>query len=389
MLRNSIPGLLLVGGAPYFAPATSQHKHLARAWRKAGGRVLYLEIGGEAEPINKRLSSGQTVAQAEDGIFVMRLEAAFGLPWSFPEILRKFNLRSFLPRVKQALNELRFERGKFVALYYGWFWDGWLGELGAQADVYDCIDEHRASVPVSGKPRLQRHVWDAECRMLKKTDLLLVTSEVLLEARAALVKNSHVLPHAVDIESFKPCVSGLLEEPSELAALKRPRLVLSGNLQPKLDFRVLEQLAAGRPDWNLLMIGRREKGTELPGERANLKWLGPKPFQELPAYLAHVDVGLVPLLDTPYNRASSPLKVLEYLAAGLPVVTSVNPVTLEWQRAHPETVWLVAPGGDWMAACEQALAAGRLRSRNEIHEAVKHRTYEDRVGKIWALVRNP
>ena len=146
---------------------------------------------------------------------------------------------------------------------------------------------------------------------------------------------------------------------------------------------MLEQLAERRPDWNIVMVGRREKSTALPAERDNLKWLGAKPFKALPAYLANVDVGLVPLLNSAYNRASAPLKVLEYLAAGLPVVSSVNPVTEKWQRDYPDVVWLVGSGGDWGSACEKALEAGNRRSRTEIQEAVVNQTYENRAARIW------
>jgi teichuronic acid biosynthesis glycosyltransferase TuaH len=59
--------------------------------------------------------------------------------------------------------------------------------------------------------------------------------------------------------------------------------------------------------------------------RPNVEWVGPKRFDELPSYLRIIDVGLLPYTDSAFNRASFPLKTLEYLAAGRPVVATTLP----------------------------------------------------------------
>jgi teichuronic acid biosynthesis glycosyltransferase TuaH len=63
--------------------------------------------------------------------------------------------------------------------------------------------------------------------------------------------------------------------------------------------------------------------------RPNVEWVGPKRFDELPSYLRIIDVGLLPYVDSAFNRASFPLKTLEYLAAGRPVVATTLPV-IRW-----------------------------------------------------------
>lgn len=387
MSERAIPDLLLVGGPPFFAETSSPRRLLARAWRRLGGRVLYVELMGDREPFRRRAIEKGRPVEAEPGLWVERLEGPLGLPWSYPEALRRHNLRLRLRSVREATERVGFERNQFIALLYGWYWDDWIGRLGARKYVYDCIDEHRAYAHVAGRPRRVAHVWAAEKRMLEKVDLLAVTSETLLTDRAPVAKSHLFLPHAVDTVGYEGSVRGGLDEPAGLGELPRPRAVLMGNMQPKLDFAVVESLASKRPDWGVALVGPVERYTQLPEERANLKHFGKQPYETLPRFLRHTQVGLIPLLDNAYNKASSPLKLLEYLAGGLPVVASRNPIIEPWAKKHPDIVHAVPSGDDWVGACEAAFEAGEKLGRKAIAKLVQDRTYEARIRTLLAALK--
>jgi glycosyltransferase involved in cell wall biosynthesis len=98
-----------------------------------------------------------------------------------------------------------------------------------------------------------------------------------------------------------------------------------GHLSDRIDVRYLEAIAARGHD--LLLVGPGPSSGLGDGLRAlvgrsNVEWVGPQEFARLPRYLRMVDVGLVPYADTPFNHASFPLKALEYLAAGRPVLST-------------------------------------------------------------------
>lgn len=386
----ALPSLVLIGGPPFFGATSSVQQRMALAWHRLGGRVLYLELGGSAAPIRSRLDEvNRRCAEAQPGLHVMRLRALPGLPWSYPDSVRRMNLRRNLPAVLETIEELGFVSGRFVALYYGWYWEEWLEALQPLTHVYDCIDEHRAYPHIVEKPAHVKYVWEHERRMLARADLLAATSAALLEERAALTRRSLLLPNAVDSEAWRASAenSDCLQLPSDLAELPEPRIVLLGHLQPKLDFAAVDALARAREDAGIAMIGPKERGTRLPKDRANLRWLGAKPYDQVSAYLAHANAGLLPLLPTPYNRASCPLKLFEYLAAGLPVAASRIPAAEELERLRPFAVHLSGDAQDLPRAVTAALNANKTHTRQEFRACVKDRTWEQRVRNLLDALR--
>ncbi|MBE7467033.1 MAG: glycosyltransferase [Planctomycetes bacterium] len=385
-----LPDLLLVGGTPYFSPYPSPRPHFARAWNALGGRVLYVEVGGPAAFYRERLrqSGGEEPVQDRPGLFVWRFEKFLGLPYSYPDFTRRWNLQFRLPALKRMLERIGFADDRFVALYYGWWWAEWMEGLRASHHVYDCVDEHRAYPDFDGNPDRAAYVWEQEVRMLERTDLLLATSPALLDDRIEHVNAWRYLPHAVDLEAYAPCIDSMLPEPGDLELLPQPRAMVMGTLTAKLDFGALEHLAAAMPAGSVVLVGPPGRGVKPRAMDARLKWLGPKPAVMLPSYFAYAQAGMIPLLPTPFNYGSSPLKLLEYLAAGLPVVASRNPVTEEMAQAAPG-VFLADSAAEFPEALRLALEAGERLGRAEIRKAVEGRSYAARALELAEALAAP
>src|SRR5512132_3603441 len=99
-------------------------------------------------------------------------------------------------------------------------------------------------------------------------------------------------------------------------------------MSDRIDLAMLDAVASSGV--SLLLVGPRQATFEIAKldrllSLPNVQWVGPKEFQELPSYLRVIDVGLTPYTQSDFNRASFPLKTLEYLAAGRPVVASDLP----------------------------------------------------------------
>ena len=130
-------------------------------------------------------------------------------------------------------------------------------------------------------------------------------------------KRSTLLRNGVDLSRFERYA----EEPEDIKSILYPRLGYVGVLSQWVDFGLLLELARGNPAWHLVLIGAPYE-TEIPQQLKSLRnvhFLGPRGAQEVPAYLAHFDVGLLA-----YRRGTDQdsMKVFEYLAAGLPVAGS-------------------------------------------------------------------
>jgi glycosyltransferase involved in cell wall biosynthesis len=145
------------------------------------------------------------------------------------------------------------------------------------------------------------------------------------------------------------------------AALRRPRLGYAGPIDDRLDRTLLAAVAARRPDWSLVLIGPLADARALPAA-PNIHHLGMKSHEELPDYLGGWDAAMLPLARPPGPRFLGPIATPEYLAAGLPVVsTPINDVVRPY--GVNGLVKIAETPEAFVAAAQAALAMDRARHR--------------------------
>ena len=147
-----------------------------------------------------------------------------------------------------------------------------------------------------------------------------------------------------------------LNDPADQAALPHPRLGFYGVIDERFDTALIAEVARRRPEWALVLLGPVVKleESELP-RAANIHYLGMKTYAELPAYLAHWDVALMPFARNAATEFISPTKTPEYLAAGVPVVsTAIRDVVRPY--GEQALVRIADTADDFEAACAAALA---------------------------------
>ena len=129
------------------------------------------------------------------------------------------------------------------------------------------------------------------------------------------------LPHGVDYELFS-CEN--LEKTSieVLEKIKKPIIGLVGNLDPRIDISAIAYLAKRFPQCSFVLIGRIVVSAARLEEFDNVHLLGQVPYSELPLYMRYFDVGLIPYILGDITKAINPLKMMEYYAAGMPVISS-------------------------------------------------------------------
>ncbi|MCC6339707.1 MAG: glycosyltransferase [Acidimicrobiia bacterium] len=164
---------------------------------------------------------------------------------------------------------------------------------------------------------------------LEEADLVVAASPVLAERWRTLGRDPVLVPNGCDVDTFAAVDAE--PWPSDVV-LPPPIAGFVGHLSHRIDVSLLEEVA--RRGNSLLIVGPRQNGFDMTRVDAllalpNVQWVGPRSFEALPAYLRAIDVGLVPYAASGFNRASFPLKVLEYLAAGRGVVSTPLP-SVEW-----------------------------------------------------------
>jgi glycosyltransferase involved in cell wall biosynthesis len=209
---------------------------------------------------------------------------------------------------------------------------------------------------------------------------VVTTSRTLCEARSAYNPNTHWIPNGVELEHFAAA------QPPRLAAdivrLPRPVVGFVGGLSSWVDVPLLADLARSRPDWSLALVG--PGGTDLAPLRGlpNVHLLGPRPYRDLPAYLAGMDVGLIPFVQDEVTRNADPIKVYEYLAAGLPVVATDLPAL----RRLGDLVRLADSPARFQGQVEAALAEGREARRAERQAEAARHTWHSRFTEFERLL---
>jgi glycosyltransferase involved in cell wall biosynthesis len=249
--------------------------------------------------------------------------------------------------------------------------------LGGRPLVYYCVDDWAHSPDHDG-PR----VAAAEARLCRAADVVFATSRVLTAEKRQWNPRTYHAPHGVDHTHFARALDPSLPVAPELARLRPPVLAVVGLLDWRIDAGLLAALADRRPDWSLALVGPPHADLGALATRPNVHLLGRLPYGCLPAVLKGCSVGLIPFVVDEYTRHIDPVKLREYLSAGLPVVTTALP-----EVAAIDPSCRIARGVDELiGAMEAALRDGGSEERRRRSRAMARETWEARIEAIGAHV---
>ncbi|MGX9962177.1 glycosyltransferase [Roseomonas sp. F4] len=237
-------------------------------------------------------------------------------------------------------------------------------DLAADVIVYDCMDELSA---FRGAPPAMLRMEQA---LIDRADLVFTGGRSLYEAKRGRHPRVHCFPSSIDTAHFGQARADL-PEPEALKGLPHPRIGFFGVVDERMDLDLVAEFAARRRDWSVVIVGPVVKidPAQLP-QGPNLFWLGGRSYGDLPACLAHWDLGFMPFALNESTRFISPTKTPEFLAAGLPVVsTPVVDVVRDYGEAglveiaenaeqmvaHADAL-LHRPRASWLAKVDAQLA---------------------------------
>jgi glycosyltransferase involved in cell wall biosynthesis len=250
--------------------------------------------------------------------------------------------------------------------------------LGAKLLLYHVSDKYEANQDGA----VSRSVIQEFDRKLKdKSALVMYSGRKLYEESE--VPHRYFLEQAVDFDHF---ATEARETAPDIALIPRPILGYIGWIDYIMDVPLIEEVARLRPDWHWVFIGRKSNLVQISA--ANVHFLGPKPYAELPAYLRHIDVCVLPWrTDNEFTSYGSAIKVREYLASGKPVVMAPlyeylgNPGIRTYRSAK-----------EFIAAVDDVLSHDNSSQREVRQNSVRDCTWDSRTeelsGVIASLLRN-
>jgi glycosyltransferase involved in cell wall biosynthesis len=247
------------------------------------------------------------------------------------------------------------------------------GSLGEEQLIYYCVDEYSQ---FTGADRTA--ILDMERRLMEKADLVVVSASRLYETKRASNANTVLITHGVDVDHFRTACLEETAVPEEAAKLPSPVIGFYGLIEDWVDLEVIRHMATARPEWSFLMIGEVKTDTSGVRDLPNVHFTGRRPYQSLPGYCRKIDIALLPFVVNELTLAANPLKVREYLAAGLPVVATPLP---EVQRLGSLVRAATTPE-EFLNQCDALLASGE---RGPDLAASRHMDAESWDGKVEIL----
>ena len=251
------------------------------------------------------------------------------------------------------------------------------GQFDEELLLYYCVDEF--SEFGGYDPESIRRL---EGRLMDRADLVITTATHLQESKSQHHPATHLVTHGVSYDHFAQANSDATPVPPAMHGLRAPVFGVFGMIEDWLNFQLIAEVARRRPEWSFVLIGQQSAPVDCLAGLANVHLLGRVPFAELPGYCKAFDVGLIPFKINPLTVNVNPIKLREYLAAGLPVVSTDLPEVRRY-RAH---VHIAKTADEFEAACAQALQERSAHHQELRQAAVRSETWRDKVEELSALV---
>ncbi len=282
---------------------------------------------------------------------------------------------------KKFLDELlnTFAIETYVLWYYTPMALSFSAHLQPVATIYDCMDE--LSAFKNAPPALR----ERESTLLERADLVFTGGQSLYEAKRSLHSHVFAFPSSVDAAHFHQARFPQ-QSPSDQMSIPHPRLGFYGVLDERFDLNLVAKIADAQPDWHLILLGPFAKieASDLP-QRLNIHHLGPKSYDELPAYLAGWDVTLLPFAHNDSTRFISPTKTLEYMAGGKPIVsTSIHDVVSPY--GEQGLVRIADTPAAFVAAIQEALNEKTEARLSKFDAFLAHTSWDTTWSKMKQLI---
>lgn len=246
-----------------------------------------------------------------------------------------------------------------------------LGKINESFSIYYCGDDFSSLEGVDHDV-----MGKLEEELVQKVDLILVASETL--SRKFPAEKTVFIPHGV-ADYFYEAPS---ERPKDLPA--GPVAGFYGSISGWVDQQLLIRTARKMPHWSFVIIGPQRCFVEHLRREPNIHLLGEKAHSELPNYIHHWQVSLLPFKDNAQIRACNPLKLREYLAVGKPIVSTSFPAL------KPYKDWITVAGKDDFceaienAAAEVPVVKELLQTTNQVDffSAINDWTDIDKIRRV-------
>lgn len=346
--------VLFVSSIGFRAP-TASRSDMGRIWRKLKGFV-------------------QGPKKVADNIWVL---TPVVIPFGTGAFVRWLNRVVFSVQYTIALKFLKL--GKPHLFVFSQNWGPYIKSLQSRQVIYYCVDDQSH---FHGVNRSYFEEWDQKITAF--ADHVFCSARKLYEQKRSQNSNTHYLPHGVNWKLFSSALNGAAAgEDPDMERMVGPVLLFFGHISHDwVDADLVRFVATSRPDWNVVLVGRNAIDEDEFSGHPNIHLLGERDYEELPSLCRYADIGIIPFVSSDLTAACNPLKLYEYLAAGLPVVSTDIPEV----HAYADTIGIATSPASFIARCDAALKIDRTTYSPHASELVRQHDWDDRVEHIYSVI---
>jgi len=249
-------------------------------------------------------------------------------------------------------------------------------KMDAEFIVYHCVDEW------SKFSFIDSDIIHEERRLCEMSDLVLASARELYDSRKQYNANTHYLPHGVDYDYFHGGRESDFQIPDDIKDIPRPIAGFFGLIHEWIDLDLLDYVIKRNPDVNFVFIGKQSVDVASLKSSPNCHFLGQKPYSELVSYARLFDIGLIPFKVNELTRNVNPIKLKEYLALGIPVIS----VDIPEVHAYRHVVRIADSYDEYDRMLKEELSGNHLATREEIDRAAMEETWDRKVEEISGLI---
>ncbi len=295
------------------------------------------------------------------------------------KILHQINHLMIAYRVKRFLKKRKISNYIFINSF-NFLYDNLDKLLKPSLNVYYCVDALIKSVSL-------KHGKRQEKLAMQRVDTVVVTSMALLEEKKEINPNCFLVENAVDVSHISKVFDDIKIHTS-VSYFKKPVLGFFGNIERRMDFILINNIARKHPEWTFALVGPIEK-KYFPSEisfQDNVHFVGGQPYSVLPNILKGFDVALIPYKNDKVSKTIYPLKINEYLAAGKSVVsTNFNEQLTE---EFADVIYFANNQDEFEQGIIQALNAETGNSIEQRVNKAKQNDWSDRAHQFSVILLN-
>lgn len=214
--------------------------------------------------------------------------------------------------INRAMKSLGFENPIVINAFNPLIGLNLVGKLGECKNIYYCYDEIRAALWCG------KHGGKMEDLLIAKMDAVITTSSQLQVTKSKQNQNTHLIKNGVDFELFNKAY--------DRTRFNKSHKVIGylGSIDFRLDYELLSDTISRFPDHSFHFVGRitDQAGYKKLNQFKNVHFRGALQPEQIPGALRQFDLGLIPFEKNDFTKNIYPLKINEYLAAGIPVVST-------------------------------------------------------------------